>query len=182
MTKTLRRRVLLGGIAATAPVVVACYAGGTPAGQPPATGAKEMTLTWQVEMQAPELARVPEFLTEWSQRYPKVKVEAQHFGGGDGEKIEKMLTMAAAGSPVDVVGKLTFLQPLASPGGLQAIDALVKRDKFDLSKQNKNWLNDFDSYQGKLYGLPYGMGGSAMVFVYNRSHFQQEGLKEPSAD
>ncbi len=182
MTQTLRRRVLLGGIAATAPVVAACSAGGTPAGQPPATGAKEMTLTWQVEMQAPELARVPEFLTEWSQRYPKVKVEAQHFGGGDGEKIEKMLTMAAAGSPVDVVGKLTFLQPLASPGGLQAIDALVKRDKFDLSKQNKNWLNDFDSYQGKLYGLPYGMGGSAMVFVYNRSHFQQEGLKEPSAD
>src|SRR5688500_20242642 len=32
------------------------------------------------------------------------------------------------------------------------------------------------------YGFPYGMGGSAMVFVYNRDHFQEVGLKEPSAD
>jgi hypothetical protein len=36
-----------------------------------------------------------------------------------------------------------FVQPLAAPGGLQPLDPLVKRDKYDLSKFNKNWLNDF---------------------------------------
>lgn len=175
------RRQLLGSAVLAAPVLAACESG---AGAPAAStlGQRDVSLVWEVEMQPPELEKVPGFLSDWNQKYPKIKVEAQHFGGGDGDKIEKMLTMAAAGTPVDVVGKLTFLQPLASPGGLQPIDNLAKRDKYDISKYNKNWLNDFDSYQGKLYGLPYGMGGSAMVFVYNRSHFQEVGLKEPSAD
>jgi len=175
------RRHILGSAALAAPALAACSSGG--GGAPASTiGQKDVSLVWEVEMQPPELDKVPAFLSEWAAKYPKVKVEAQHFGGGDTEKIEKMLTMAAAGTPVDVVGKLTFLQPLAALSGLQPIDNVVKRDKYDISKYNKNWLNDFDSYQGKLYGLPYGMGGSAMVFVYNRNHFQEVGLKEPSPD
>ena len=178
----LRRHLLLSGTITTAGAAMAACAGGEGGAPSSTVGQRDVNLIWEVEMQAPELEKVPGFLSEWNQKYPKVKVEAQHFAGGDPEKIEKMLTMAAAGTPVDVVGKLTFLQPLAAPGGLQAIDSVAKRDKFDLAKYNKNWLNDFDSYNGKLYGLPYGMGGSAMVFVYNRAHFQEVGLKEPSAD
>ncbi|HXI18274.1 MAG TPA: hypothetical protein VNM48_18065 [Chloroflexota bacterium] len=58
MTKTLRRRVLLGGIAATAPVVAACSAGGTPAGQPPATGAidRDVRTPFQNELRAQKIA------------------------------------------------------------------------------------------------------------------------------
>ena len=182
----LRRRLVMNGAAvATATAGVAALGACAPGGEKaaaPTIGQREVNLVWQVEMQPEELAKVPGYLTEWNQRYPKVKVEAQHFGGGDGDKIEKMLTMAAGGTPVDVVGKLTFIQPLAAPGGVQAIDPLIKRDKYDISKYNKNWLNDFGTYNEKLYSLPYGMGGSAMVFVYNRAHFQEVGLKEPSAD
>ena len=160
-----RRRYL--ATATTFSALAACAPGANePAGQAPAIGQRDVGLIWQVEMQVPELDKVPGFLSEWNQRYPRVKVEAQHFGGGDGDKIEKMLTMAAAGTPVDVVGKLTFLQPLAAPGGLRPIDALVKRDKYDVSKYNKNWLNDFDTYEGKLYGFPYGLGGSAIIRVW----------------
>src|SRR5687767_10125978 len=180
----LRRRLIQGTALTTLTPATAALAacasdtGGTGGGQAaPTIGQRDVSLIWEVEMQPPELEKVPAFLSEWNQKYPKIKVEAQHFAGGDGEKIEKMLTMAAAGTPVDVIGKLTFLQPLAAPGGLFPIDNLVKRDKFDAAKYNKNWLNDFDSYQGKLYGFPYGMGGSAMVFVYNRDHFQEVGLK-----
>ena len=179
----LRRRLIQGsGLVGVGAALAACAPGQGGGEVAPSIGQRELNLIWQVEMQPPELDKVPALLAEWNQKYPKIKVEAQHFGGGDGEKIEKMLTMAAAGTPVDVVGKLTFLQPLAAPGGIFPIDNLVKRDKFDASKYNKNWLNDFDSYNGKLYGFPYGMGGSAMVFVYNRDHFQEVGLKEPSAD
>src|SRR5688500_5993950 len=182
----LRRHAIQGsalvGATGVWGAISACAPGDGGGQAAPTIGQRDVSLIWEVEMQPPELEKVPTFLSEWNQKYPKIKVEAQHFAGGDGEKIEKMLTMAAAGSPVDVIGKLTFLQPIAAPGGLQPIDDIVKRDKFDLSKQNKNWLNDFDSYNGKLYGLPYGMGGSAMVFVYNRDHFQEVGLKEPSAD
>ena len=180
----LRRRLIQGStLTAGAAAMAACAQVPGGGGQAaPSIGQRDVSLIWEVEMQPPELEKVPTFLAEWTQAYPRIKVEAQHFGGGDGDKIEKMLTMAAAGTPVDVVGKLTFLQPLAAPGGLQPIDDLVKRDKYDVAKYNKNWLNDFDSYSGKLYGLPYGMGGSAMVFVYNRDHFQEVGLKEPPAD
>jgi ABC-type glycerol-3-phosphate transport system substrate-binding protein len=145
-------------------------------------GQRDVALTWQVELQPDHLGRVPAFLAEWTQRYPRIKVEAQHFGGGDGDKVQKMLTLAAAGTPKDVVGKLTYIQPLAAPGGVQPIEPLIKRDRYDISKHNKNWLTTFGTYDGKLYSLPYGMGGSAMVFVYNRAHFQEVGLKEPSPD
>jgi multiple sugar transport system substrate-binding protein len=187
----LRRRFVMDSAAmavgASGVVAAACSGpGGSGTGgsgqQAPTIGAREVTLSWEVEMQPDVLSRVPAFLAEWTQKYPRVKIDAQHFDGGDGQKIQKMLTLAAAGTPVDVVGKLTYIQPLAAPGGALPLEPLIKRDKYDVSKYNKGWLTSFGTHQDKLYSLPYGMGGSAMVWVYNRAHFQEVGLKEPSAD
>ena len=90
--------------------------------------------------------------------------------------------MAAAGTPVDVVGKLTFMQPLARPGAVRSLDALIKRDKLDMAGYNPAWLKTFGTFDGKLYSIPWGLGGNSIAFIYNPSAIAEAGLKPPSGD
>lgn len=182
-----RRRSVLGagGAAGGAALLAACGAGqgSESAGAGPATvGNRDATVTWQVQLAADKLAQSDSFLQEWRQKYPKIKIDAQNLPGNDSTTIEKALTLAAGGTPYDVIGKITFIQAIAAPGAVQPIDDLIKRDKYDLTKYNPNWLKTFGTYENKLYSLPYRMGGSAMAFVYNRAHFAEAGIKEPAAD
>lgn len=194
----LRRRLMLNGLGAGvsvgasgllgSSVLAACGAaaqstGGGSQPAPKTIGQTETTLVWQEELPADvEQSLDTGFLAEWKQKYPKVKIEPLNPGGGDSQKIEKILALAAGGTPVDVVGKLTFIQPVARPGAVQPLEPFIKRDKIDLNAFNKGWLDRFGTLDGKLYSLPWGLGGDAMAFIYSPAALQEVGLKPPSAD
>ena len=97
--------------------MAACGAGGQTAGggagKAPAIGTVESTLIWQLEFPDQVMQNLDTFLADWKQKYPKVKLEPLNVGGGDSQKIEKILALAAAGTPVDVVGKPVDLDRLA---------------------------------------------------------------------
>ena len=59
-----------------------------------------------VEIDAPLTpASYDAFVAPWNQANPKAKVEPYNIGGGDADKYEKLLTFAAAGTPI--AGKAT---------------------------------------------------------------------------
>ena len=62
-----------------------------------------------------------------------------------------MLTPATAGTPVDVLGKITFIQPVAKPGAVQPLEPFIGHDKYGISEFNAGWLRTFGTYGGKLY-------------------------------
>ncbi|HVG96206.1 MAG TPA: extracellular solute-binding protein [Chloroflexota bacterium] len=187
----LRRQVIVGGVAGLSAVLAAACGpqpgggaagGGETAAAPRGVGQTETSLLWQEELPPDVEQGLDAFLAEWRQKYPKVKIEAVNYGGGDSQKIEKILAQAAGGTPVDVVGKLTFMQPLARPGAVRPLEPFIKRDRVDLGQFNKGWLERFGTLDGKLYSLPWGLGGDAMAFIYSTDALREVGLKPPSAD
>ena len=187
----LRRQVIVGGVAGLSAVLAAACGpqpgggaggGGETAAAPRGVGQTETSLLWQEELPPDIEQGLDAFLAEWRQKYPKVKIEAVNYGGGDSQKIEKILAQAAGGTPVDVVGKLTFMQPLARPGAVRPLEPFIKRDRVDLVQFNKGWLERFGTLDGKLYSLPWGLGGDAMAFIYSTDALREVGLKPPSAD
>ena len=136
-----------------------------------------------VEIDAPLTpASYDAFVAPWNQANPKAKVAPYNIGGGDADKYEKLLTFAAAGTPIDVIGKVTFIQALAKPGALQPIEPFIARDKYDMSGYNPNVLKTFGSWNGKQYSLPWGLGGNAIAMIYNPNMIAAAGLKAPSSD
>jgi maltose-binding protein MalE len=136
-----------------------------------------------VEIDAPLTpASYDAFVAPWNQANPKAKVEPYNIGGGDADKYEKLLTFAAAGTPIDVIGKVTFIQALAKPGALQPIEPFIARDKYDMSGYNPNVLKTFGSWNGKQYSLPWGLGGNAIAMIYNPNMIAAAGLTPPSSD
>ncbi len=147
------------------------------------SAANGASLVWQVEYSGPVTEKqYRDFLTPFMQAHPSVAVEPLNVGGGDSDKIQKALTMAAAGTPIDVLGKITFIQPVARPGAVQPIQPFISRDKYDISGFNAGWLKTFGTSDGKLYSLPWGLGGNAMALIYNSNLLNAAGLKPPSQD
>jgi multiple sugar transport system substrate-binding protein len=141
------------------------------------------TLTWMVEFSGPmNEPQYDKFLEPWNQANPNAKVEPVSIGGGDADKYEKILTFAAAGTPLDVIGKVTFIQAMAKPGALQPLEPFISRDKYDISGYNPNTLKTFGSWNGKQYSLPWGLGGNAIAFIYNPNMVAAAGLTPPSQD
>ncbi len=190
----LRRQLIIRGMAISSMVgaagalaLAACggagqATGGAESGPPKTIGAVETSLQWQAELPQAALDNVETFLQPWYEKYPKVKIEPIALGGGDADKIQKVLTLAAAGTPIEVLGKITFMQPLARAGAVRELDTLIKRDKYDISGYNPNWLKTFGTLEGKLYSLPWGLGGNALAFIYSPAALAEVGLKPPSQD
>jgi len=128
-------------------------------------------------------AQYDDFLKPWNDSNPKAKIELfPAVSGGDSAKYEKIQILAASGTPVDIVGNVTFIQPIAKPGAMQPIDPFIAKDKYDISGYNQGWLKTFGSWNGKQYSLPWGLGGNALAFIYNPNMFATAGLTPPSQD
>lgn len=136
-------------------------------------------LIWEVEYSGPVTEKqYRDFLAPFTQQYPGATVEPLNVPGGDSDKIEKVLTLATAGTPVDVLGKITFVQPVA----VQPLEPFIGHDKYDISGFNAGWLKTFGTYGGKIYSLPWGLGGNVMALVYNSNLLNAAGVKPPSQD
>jgi len=108
------------------------------------------TLTWTVSFDPPNnQPQYDAFVAPWNQANPQAKVEAYNVSGGTVAVNEKILTLAAAGTPFDVIGYITFIQSLAKPGVVQPLEPFMSRDKYDISGYNPNTLKTFGSYGGK---------------------------------
>jgi multiple sugar transport system substrate-binding protein len=180
-----RRRVVHRLVAAAAgatgtALAVACgRAGGGPAGEgmpAPAKGTVTIRFaTWASGAQAEMKERQLEAFNQ-AQSGIKAVLESTSTSG---EYWTKMQTQFAA-SPEDVPEVFWqsgsyFLQFSASGWHLD-LGPYVKRDKFDLTKHNRQL--EVEEYQGKLYALPYGTGG--VVMYYNKSLFDAAGVRYPT--
>lgn len=86
----------------------------------------------------------------------------------------KLILSVAGGVPPDVVRFYTHLGgELMSRGGLEPLNDLIERDKVDLSDFWPVGLEQ-NSYQGKLYGMPWVMSPNALF--YNKKLFAQAGI------
>ncbi|HEU5317932.1 MAG TPA: extracellular solute-binding protein [Chloroflexota bacterium] len=157
---------------------------GAPGAQEPAGGVstKPLTLLWAVRGGGtPEMR--DKLLAEYKTVRPNVTVEQFDASGGIAPSIEKIAAGLAAGLAIDFInGHLAARQLIESIDAVQPVDDLVRRDKLDLNRYNKDALEATGRYDGKLYTIPYAYGGDVAAVAYNKSHFRQTGVPEPSAD
>ena len=177
---TTRRTALLGaGAVLGGAALAACGAGSAaPAGgqtAPSKVSGNVRFATWATGAQG-EMKQMQ--LDAFNQSQSGVKATLESYATS-GDYWTKMQTFFA-GSPEEAPEVFWqsgsyFLQFSASGWHLD-LDQYVKRDKFDLSKHNRQL--EVEEYNGKLYALPYGTGG--VVMYYNKSMFDQAGQKYPT--
>ncbi|NDE08065.1 MAG: extracellular solute-binding protein, partial [Chloroflexi bacterium] len=121
--------------------------------------------------------RIPVFQKE----NPGITVEKDL---NDGDIIAKITTLIAAGSIGDVVHthpSQAQPQRLYLAKSMKDLDALIARDKVDL----KQWYPaaiDAGRLDGKVISLPFKGKMAAVAFFYNKTLFDQAGVKVPDAN
>lgn len=119
-----------------------------------------------------ERAAYERMISDFERANPDVRVNAMLVPMGYIER--KLILSVAGGVPPDVVRFYAHLGgELMSRGGLENLDKLVHRDKFDL----KNFYNvglSQNTYSGKLYGIPWILSPNALF--YNKKAFREAGL------
>jgi multiple sugar transport system substrate-binding protein len=181
----LRRRLVMGTIPAAAalPFLAAgCAPGGGAAGGgsgPAAAMTKEPVALrlQQITGQSEDYAH--RYSTEFSQKYPNVKVDIEEYPSSD--YWTKMLALLAS----DQLGDLCYgwnsqgyLASWAYKGLARSLDDLVKTDKFDLNQFYAGAI-EADKWEGKLWALPtVGHPGEVTLF-YNMNLLDAAGVKYP---
>lgn len=180
-TAITRRGVLGMTFAAGSAVgLAACGRAERPEGARGDTGATPYTLTWGIRTSAPPEA-VDALTNDYRRTRPHVTIEQFNAPGGIVPSLEKLAAGLAAGLRIDVLtGQSVALQLVETYDLVQPIDDLMRRDKFDLGKYNKDFVDSHGRYDGKLHALPYGYAGNVAAVVYNRALFASAGAKAPS--
>jgi ABC-type glycerol-3-phosphate transport system substrate-binding protein len=119
----------------------------------------------------------------YKQRRPNVTVDLVPQIGPTVERVQKMTALVAGGSPLDLgdgpLGvRAMVAQSLADP----ALDALMKRDKYDTKKFNQAHFEAGAVLDGKTWAIPYRYGGNAMCLACNVTLFKEAGVALPPAD
>jgi len=182
------RRSALGGLAAT-PLLAACNAPGQSSG---AGGDAELALSKGPVTVVPFLSGITDamranwdaqIIAAYKQRRPNVTVDLIPQTGPTVERVQKMTALMAAGSPLDLGdGPLGIRAGVAQNLIDPALDALVKRDKYDLKKFNQAHFNAGSVLDGKTWAVPYRYGGNAMCMACNVNLFKEAGVTLPPQD
>jgi multiple sugar transport system substrate-binding protein len=175
-----RRTILVGGFTATGAIALAACGATPSSGTETASSPSKVTgnvrfATWATGAQG-EMKQMQ--LDAFNQSQPGVKASLEsHATSGD---YWTKLQTVFAGSPEEAPEVFwqsgSYFLQFSSSGWHLDLGQYVKRDKFDLSKHNRQL--EVEEYDGKLYALPYGTGGVVMYF--NKSMFDQAGLKYPT--
>ncbi|MCE5315220.1 MAG: extracellular solute-binding protein [Armatimonadota bacterium] len=133
--------------------------------------AKETIVFWYGATQD-ERAAYEKMIADFERANPDIKVNAMLVPMSYVER--KMILSVAGGVPPDVVRFYAHLGgELMSRGGLEPLDDLIERDKFDLADFYKVGVEQ-NTYQGKLYGIPWVLSPNALF--YNKKLFKNAGL------
>jgi multiple sugar transport system permease protein len=136
-----------------------------------AAHAKETIVFWYGATQD-ERAAYEKMISDFERANPDIRVNAMLVPQKYVE--QKLILSVAGGVPPDVVRFYAHLGgELMSRGGLEPLDELVARDKFEVSDFYKVGLKQ-NTYQGKLYGIPWVMSPNALF--YNKKLFKNAGL------
>jgi ABC-type glycerol-3-phosphate transport system substrate-binding protein len=183
--RSTRRLALAGGgmlgAGALGALAAACSPSGGPASQGAGTGPALKSGTTIVYWND-QGGAYPDLMQRWGtalEQKTGVKVEAT---GGVQDYNNKLTAAFAAGSPPDVYRYLQEAIPLPAAvdrNMLLALDALVKRDHYDLADFRKDSIELY-RWKGALRGLPRDYG--LQVIYYNTDLFQRLGLPPIPAD
>lgn len=174
-----RKLIAAVGVAGMMVSIAACGGGGSEAAEDPKDRKGELTVWLMVDAQTswPEL--VKQANTEFSEKYPGVKVNVQYQQWGDKTK---KLDAALSGDKFPDVVELgnTETMTYILNGALGEID----EKKYDNSGTWIDGLKDTCSYEGKMYCVPYYAG--ARVAIYNKDMFKaatgKDTIPETEAD
>jgi sn-glycerol 3-phosphate transport system substrate-binding protein len=115
-------------------------------------------------------------LAEFNKKYPYITVEPVFQGGYP--DLHKKLQAAVAANDVPAVTnvEVSSLPNFADGGVFTDMTEYIKRDKVDLNDFSKGMLAAY-AYNNKQYGFPLIV--STSVMVYNKTMFDQLGVKPP---
>ncbi|MBI3970455.1 MAG: sugar ABC transporter substrate-binding protein [Chloroflexi bacterium] len=176
---------LAGAVSATA--VAACGNGGASGGEKgqaggqAASGASAKTpasITWLAWAGAgPETEQYQLNADEFMKQQPHIKVEWVNGGNVDGN-LEKFLTMAAGGTPPNIVQvHYSNCVDLASRGTLASLDSFMARDRVRKEDYVPGLIDEF-AWKKVQYGLP--KDNALRVMFYNLDLFDKAGVKYPA--
>jgi multiple sugar transport system substrate-binding protein len=143
---------------------------GVAAASAAATQEKEKVVFWFGASQD-ERAAYEAMVDEFNRAHPNIEVRGMLVPQKYVER--KLILSVAGGVPPDVVRFYTHLGgELMSRGGLEPLNDLIERDKVDLTDFWPVGLEQ-NTYQGKLYGMPWVMSPNALF--YNKSCSRRPG-------
>jgi multiple sugar transport system substrate-binding protein len=172
-----RRRALLGGASAAATALLAACAQGSQGSSPKESAAPVGPATIQLWTiwGGTRVPLMDEQFRRFGERHPGLTVEHNVLTGG--ERLEKILTGMAAGTPPDVpmIGRQEIPMLVEQVAGLSALDSWMTRDKVARSIFYDAEINAC-LYSGKTWGLPMPTTGSYGNVYYNREWLTREGV------
>ncbi|HEX2035296.1 MAG TPA: extracellular solute-binding protein [Chloroflexota bacterium] len=119
----------------------------------------------------------------YRERRPNVRLELIPQTGPTIERIEKLSALMAAGTPPDLGDGPQSPRVMVPQGMLdEALDALVKRDKYDTGRYNQAHLEQGNTFEGKIWAMPYRYGGNALGMACNTSLFAEAGVALPPGE
>lgn len=110
---------------------------------------------------------------EYNSSHDKVQVQFEAYGENFDTKISAGM---GSGDAPDVMYMWNYPN---YAGGLQELDSYIKKEKSDFKKEFYPTLWSYNSYQGKIYGIPVGF--TTQGLYYNKDIFKQAGVKFPDA-
>jgi multiple sugar transport system substrate-binding protein len=141
----------------------------------PSADGQPVTITWSFWGDDWEVIANQRILRAFEREHPQIKVQIEHRPWG--QYFTWLRAEWAAGRSPDVMF-LNYIPSYADTGELAPIDELVAADAAQLADFYPALLDTF-RFDGHLYGLP--RDNDTKVVYYNRAHFQEAGLPEPSA-
>lgn len=116
-----------------------------------------------------------QLFTRFKEQYPQITIEQVSPGKNFNDKVSSLL---AGGTPPALTGPWGTggYRVWAAKGLLPELDALIKRDKMDLSDFYPRFV-EFTKLGGKRYALPMGIG--IQILGFNRELFQKNGVQPP---
>ncbi|WP_079910847.1 ABC transporter substrate-binding protein [Paenibacillus sp. 32352] len=123
-----------------------------------------------------QMAGVNYMISEFNKKYPNITVEPVFQGGYT--DLHKKLQAAVAANDVPAVTnvEVSALPNFADGGVFADLGPYIKRDGVDLNDFSKGMLQAY-SFKDKQYGFPLIV--STSVMVYNKTMFDQLGVKPP---
>ena len=176
----MNRRKHLAALAASAPVLAAASGASTATDAPAAADRTQRDeLTWLVWSSdgASRKEAYDAMVKRFTAEYPNVTVN--RIAGG-GETFEKLVTMLASDTRVDVVGTRPDYMAayMEGPKPLQNLGAFTKRDRSVVTeKDHAEGVVEGLSWKGTLYALPVGVYTNNVAI--NHDLFEQQALPLP---
>lgn len=144
---------------------------------PPATEDKTpVTIQYWHAHDDDQKAALEYMVQEFNKKYPWITVDTVF--QGDYDTLQQKLQAAIAAKQVPAVTNIEVhaLPQFADSGVLMDLTPYISRDKLDTNDFSEGMLKAY-SYQDKQFALPLIV--STSVMVYNKTMFDQEGVKPP---